>query len=198
MAARMTRWLLLGCILLLAACGGEENVLANTEWRLIALGDADAPAAALGDPTAKFTTATDLSGSTGRNSYGASYSVRDSELRFDGLEWQERGCPTQALFNQEQRLQGALATVERFEIAGERLTLYSEGGQVLVFERSGKAGAAAQSRDSRTIAQVAPPRIDSAPSATRAIAAGSINPRPVSCDPQKQANDRKHHHHDHE
>ena len=42
------RWLLLGFVFLLMACGGRENPLANTEWRLVALGDADAPAEVVG------------------------------------------------------------------------------------------------------------------------------------------------------
>ena len=82
------RWLLPGLVLLLAACGSGENPLADTEWRLVALGDDGAPAA--------------------------------------------------VLFRQEQRMQDSLATVERFEVSGERLTLHSEGGQVLVFERVGE------------------------------------------------------------
>ena len=119
--------------------GTEGNPLANTEWRLVALGNADAPAeVAGGDPTAEFTTATDMTGWTGCNSYGARYSVRDSELRLDDLTWTEAGCPSQALFRQEQRMQDSLATVERFEVLGEQLTLHSEGGQALVFERVGR------------------------------------------------------------
>ena len=133
------RWLLLGFVFLLAACGGEGNPLADTEWRLVALGDADAPAGVVGrNPTAKFTTATDMTGWMGCNSYGARYSVRDSELRLDDLTWTEAGCPSQALFRQEQRMQDSLATVERFEVSGEQLTLHSEGGQALVFERVGR------------------------------------------------------------
>ena len=133
------RWILLGFVFLLAACGSEENPLANTEWRLVALGNADAPAAVVGgNPTAEFTTATDMTGWTGCNSYGGGYSVRGSELRLDELEWTEAGCPSNALFRQEQRMQDSLATVERFEIAGERLTLHSEDGQAMVFERVGE------------------------------------------------------------
>ena len=121
---------------LLSACGSEENPLANTEWRLVALGNADAPAEVVGgDPTARFTTATDMTGWTGCNSYGAGYSVGDPELRLDGLTWTEAGCPSDALFRQEQRIQDSLATVERFEVSDERLTLHSKGGQALVFER---------------------------------------------------------------
>ena len=59
----------------------------------------------------------------------------EPELRLDELSWTERGCPSQALFRQEQRVQDSLATVERVEVSGERLTLYGEGGRVLVLER---------------------------------------------------------------
>ena len=133
------RWLLLGFVLLLAACGSGENPLANTEWRLVALGNADAPDEVVaGNPTAEFTTTTDMTGWTGCNAYDARYSARESELRLDDLTWTEAGCPSQALFQQEQRMQDSLATVERFEVSGERLTLQSAGGQALVFERVGK------------------------------------------------------------
>ena len=133
------RWLLPGLVLLLVACGSEGNPLAGTEWRLVALGEVGAPAAVLGgDASAEFTTATELTGWTGCNSYSARYSVRSSELRLDDLAWTERGCPSRALFLQEQRMQDSLATVERFDVSGERLTLHSEGGQGLVFERVGE------------------------------------------------------------
>ena len=133
------RWTLFCFVFLLAACGGDGNSLAETEWRLVALGSADAPAAVVGgDPTAEFTTAADMTGWTGCNSYGARYGVRGSELRLEDLSWTEAGCPSDALFHQEQRMQDSLATVERFEVSGERLTIHSEDGQALVFERVGK------------------------------------------------------------
>ena len=135
----MVRWLLLGFVLVLVACDSEGSPLANTEWRLVALGNADAPAEVVeGNPTAEFTTATDMTGWTGCNSYSARYRARGSELLLDGLMWTEAGCPSQALFRQEQRMQDSLATVERFEVSGERLTFHSEGGQALVFERVGE------------------------------------------------------------
>ena len=133
------RLLLLGIVFLLAACGREGNPLADTEWRLVALGNADAPIEVVGgNATAEFTAAGDMEGWTACNSYSARYRARDSELRLDDLGWTEAGCPSQALFRQEQRMQDSLATVERFEVSGEQLTLHSEGGQALVFERVGK------------------------------------------------------------
>ena len=104
----------------------------------MALGDVGAPVQVAGDATARFTTATDMTGDTGCNAYAARYRASGAELRLDGLEWAERGCPSQTLFQQEQRMQEALATVVGFEIAGKRLTLYSERSQVLIFERVGE------------------------------------------------------------
>ena len=133
------RWLLLCFVVLLVACGSEGNPLTNTEWRLVALGNADAPAKeVVGNPTAKFTTATDMTGWTGCNSYGARYSAGESDLRLDDLTWTQAGCQSQELFQQEQRMQDSLATVEGYEVSGEQLTFHSEGGQVLVFERVGR------------------------------------------------------------
>ena len=131
------RWLLSGFVFLLVACGGEANPLANTEWRLVALGHAYAPAEVVAgvNATAEFTAAGDMKGLTSCNSYTARYRARDSDLRLEDLSWTEAGCPTQALFRQEQRMQNSLATVERFEVSGDQLTLHSEGGLVLVFER---------------------------------------------------------------
>ena len=111
----MMRWLLLVFVFLMAACGTEESPLADTEWRLVALGNADAPAEVVGgNATAEFTAAGDMKGLTACNSYSARYRARDSELRLDDLSWTEAGCPSQALFRQEQRMQDSLATVERF------------------------------------------------------------------------------------
>ncbi len=102
------------------------------------LGKADSHAAVVGgDAVAEFSTVA-VTGWMGCNPYEARYSVRQSELRLDDLRSTEAGCPSQALFRQEQRMQDVLATVERFEVSGKQLTLHSESGQVLVFERVGK------------------------------------------------------------
>ena len=135
MKAFVMLWILLGFVFLLAACGGADNPLAETEWRLIELGKADSPAQVVGDDAGiEFTTTEDVTGWTGCNSYASRYRVRESELRLTELMWTEAGCPSRTLFQQEQRVQDSLAKVERFEISGGRLTLHSEGGQVLVFD----------------------------------------------------------------
>ena len=134
----MTHGLLLSLAGLLVACGlGGANPLAETAWRLIAVGKAAAPDAVVGAVDGQFS-ATTLGGWTGCNGYEARYRVRGSALQLAALRWTERGCPTPGLFNQEQRVQTLLATVERFEVLGDQLTLHSAGGQVLVFKRVGE------------------------------------------------------------
>ena len=75
---------------------------------------------------------------TGCNSCGAGYSALEPELRLDELTWTKAGCPSDALFWQKRRMKDSLATVERFEVSEERLTLHSEDWQVPVFKRVGK------------------------------------------------------------
>ena len=133
------RWLLPGLVLLLAACGSGGHPLADAQWRLVALGEAGAPAGAVveSEATAEFTSAEEITGWTGCNSYGARCRVRDSGLRLDDLTWTEAGCLSRALTRREQRMQDSMATEERFQVSGERLTLHSESERVLVFERVG-------------------------------------------------------------
>ena len=130
--------LLLGFVFLVAACGGGDNPLAETAWRLVELGDAAGPDAVVaGDPDVRFS-ADEIDGWTGCNSYGGEYSVRGDELRLTELWWTEAGCLVDAMFWQERRMLDLLASIEGFEVASDRLTLHSEGGQVLVFERTSK------------------------------------------------------------
>ena len=108
--------------------------LAETAWQLVALGTADAPDSVVGEVDVQFS-ATTLKGWTGCNRYAARYRVRGHALQLADLTATEAGCPTQRLFDQEQRVKTLWVNVERFEVSGDRLTLQSAEGQVLVFER---------------------------------------------------------------
>ena len=108
--------------------------LAETAWQLVALGTADAPDSVVGEVDVQFS-ATTLKGWTGCNRYAARYRVRGHALQLADFEATEAGCPTQRLFDQEQRVKTLWVNVERFGVAGDRLTLHSAEGQVLVFER---------------------------------------------------------------
>lgn len=118
--------------------GGDSayNPFTNRTWRLVGLGSADGPDVALTDVDLTFAY-TFMSGWTGCNSVDGFYSVQGDKLELSQLTWTERGCPSQPLFQQEQMILGLLQTLERFEISGQRLTLHSEGGQVLIFNLHG-------------------------------------------------------------
>ena len=134
----MTRWLLLSLAVLLGACGiTGTHPLAETEWQLVAFGQAGDPDSVVGEVDVQFR-ATTLGGWTGCNGYEARYRVRGGTLQLANLGATEAGCPTQGLFNQEKRVLTLLANVERFEVSGDQLTLYSAGGQVLVCKRVGE------------------------------------------------------------
>ena len=111
--------------------------LAETAWQLVAFGEAAAPDSVVGEVDVQFS-ATTLKGWTGCNQYDARYRVRGDALQLADLRATEAGCPTQSLFNQEQRVLTLWANVERFEVSGDHLTLHSAGGQVLVFQRVGE------------------------------------------------------------
>ena len=126
-----------GLVILVSACGTEENPLAGTQWRLVALGDVEAPVRVVeGQVTARFTTSTDVTGWTGCNAYAAMYRFQGGGLRLDNLTWTEAGCMSEALFWQEQEVQELLAGVERFGVSGELLRFHSEGGKVLIFRKA--------------------------------------------------------------
>ena len=130
--------ILLAAIAVLAACVGKANPLAETDWVLIELGDAGSPDPVVAGSSADVQFSENgVGGWTGCNAYSGRYTVRGHHLRLADLEWNEAGCPSDALFRQEQRIQDSLATIQRFEVSGGRLTLHSQGGQVLIFDRAG-------------------------------------------------------------
>ncbi len=131
--------ILLTVLAVIAACGSDaDNPLADTDWVLIELGDAGNPDAAFGGYTVDMQfSENEVGGWTGCNAFGGEYTVRGDELRLADLGWTEAGCPTDPLFRQEQRIQDSLIAIERFEASGNRLTLHSEGGQVLIFVIAG-------------------------------------------------------------
>ncbi len=127
---------LIAALAVLAACG-DANPLADTQWRLIELGEEGSPdTVVVGNLDVQFSE-TEIGGWSGCNAYAAKYTVRGDKLRLTELGWTEAGCPSEALFRQEQRIEDSLIAMERFEVSGNRLTLQSKGGQVLILEITG-------------------------------------------------------------
>ncbi|HSR34170.1 MAG TPA: META domain-containing protein, partial [Anaerolineae bacterium] len=75
-------------------------------------------------------------GSTGCNSYGASYTRDGSALRFEGITFTEMAClDPEGVMLQEGRFLEYMATVATFRIYGDQLWLETSDGRALVFTR---------------------------------------------------------------
>lgn len=133
---------LLALILLLAACttGGQNTVLAGTEWVLISLQGEDPIAGR--DVTLRFEDAT-LEGYAGCNTYRASYDASEDSLSVGVVEATEMGCMEPAgILDQEQAYFGLVASAAGYRVDGDRLEIYDEAGEaILVLVASGGSGA---------------------------------------------------------
>lgn len=75
-------------------------------------------------------------GSTGCNSYGASYTSDGSALRFEGITFTEMAClDPEGVMLQEGRFLEFMAAVTTFRIYGDQLWLETSDGRALVFTR---------------------------------------------------------------
>ena len=113
------------------------NPLVNRTWRLVGLGSADDPEVALTDVDLTFTYIF-VSGWTGCNSVDGVYSVQGTSWNSASSEGRKRLAQPRRFSQQERLILGLLQTLERFEVSGQRLTLHSEGGQVLIFNLHGQ------------------------------------------------------------
>lgn len=114
--------------------GGGGN-LAGTKWVLTALvrNDVQRPPVADSEATVQFT-ATDVSGKTGCNSFGGSYTVAGTTLKFGQLIQTEMGCLDNVM-QQETDFMAILNGAESFTISGAELTITAPEGS-LHFKRA--------------------------------------------------------------
>jgi heat shock protein HslJ len=122
-------------VAVLSGCGGDDDEpasLAGTSW-VLTEGVSVPQDVAVTMPTAAFT-ATLVSGTTGCNLYGGSYSVDGDELQLGALAMSQRACtaPADAV---EAEFVATLADVRRWSIDGANLVLAGgDGTQLLRFE----------------------------------------------------------------
>ena len=110
--------------------------LVNTSWQLLSFGPSTTPADVLPDSviTLEFKEDGEMGGNGGCNTYGGSYSVQDDTLTLQQVVSTLMACADMGVTNQEQQYLQALATVERFELTDDSLTLwYDSGNGVLNF-----------------------------------------------------------------
>jgi heat shock protein HslJ len=108
-----------------------EPPFADTYWKLIQVGDEQTPPPQDQNTQAHLVFHSEgqqVKGSTGCNSLSGGYQNDDGRLTLEALATTKRACsgPDQA-----QAFTDALERTQRFEIQGQRLTLYGEGEQAL-------------------------------------------------------------------
>jgi heat shock protein HslJ len=77
-----------------------------------------------------------ISGNAGCNHYGGGFIIEGQTISFSDIYATEMYCTDLAgIMDQEQSYLAALANADRFEMAGDRLTITTNAGQTLVFEK---------------------------------------------------------------
>ena len=117
----------------------DATALESTSWRLISLpGHTPAALAALEQgPTARFE-AGRITGFGGCNRLMGSYTLQQNRVTIGGLAGTMMACPEPAM-SIERALHAALTGPLSYAITGNRLSLTSDSGAVLVFEKEAAA-----------------------------------------------------------
>lgn len=118
----------------------SANPLAKTHWTLETFGEPDAhtPVIAGTTVTLEFDAQGQAGGSGGCNSFGAPYSLEGDTISFDQITSTLMACTQAGVGEQETNYLEALRTASRFEVGGDRLTIwYGDGTSTLDFVASG-------------------------------------------------------------
>src|SRR6185369_15671707 len=112
----------------------DQRALAGTEWHLVSLGPAGGEASLVAGTTVtlKFSEDGRASGSTGCNAYNGTYQVRGDTISFGRLVSTRRACLDQNGNQQEQRFIAALESANRFRLASNRLTIFSDRNRTVL------------------------------------------------------------------
>lgn len=109
---------------------GRENDLANTNWMLVSFGSggAEMPVLEGSTVTLDFESATQLGGSGGCNSYGAEYSAANGMITIGEVTSTLMACVAAGVTEQEQDYLAALGAANEYQIDGDQLTIWYDGG----------------------------------------------------------------------
>lgn len=111
-----------------------QRALAGTNWRLASLGPpgSETDVVAGTTVTANFGEDGRVGGSTGCNSYGGTYEVREDTISIARLVSTRRACLDQNANEQERRFLVALEAANRFRLSSNRLTIFAERGRTVL------------------------------------------------------------------
>jgi heat shock protein HslJ len=125
-------------VLTVIACGTPGSALERNKWSLNSYGEQNNPEQVLEgtEITATFDKGKgEVSGSSGCNTYFASYEVKGNSLSIYNLAYTERACisPT-GVMEQEQEFLSLLADAESFQVDDTSLTITCSSGRQLYFK----------------------------------------------------------------
>lgn len=116
--------------------GNARTLLSETVWVLQVYGPEGNPTKALpdGGTTMEFDFEQgQAGGSGGCNHYSSDFEIQGEALTFSPAVSTLMACSPQEIMDQETSFHQLLPDVERFEVEGGTLTLFTGNGQVLVF-----------------------------------------------------------------
>lgn len=124
-------------ILAMTACSGgdqtKEALMQSPGWVLVEF-QGTTP---IGEPTLRFQDG-QASGTTGCNNWIGTYQVNRTNMRIREIEKTEEFCENPpGIMEQESTFVRLLEDSERFELEGERLTIFTSSGESLIFNRMG-------------------------------------------------------------
>lgn len=120
-------------VMLLASCGGAADQSANlegTSWTLQSY-NKNQPLAGH-EPTLSFEDS-QVSGTTGCNSYGGEYEVDGEKLSFGAMFMTEMACLDEGVMDQESAYLELLGQAESYELVDGVLTIFAGQQQTLTF-----------------------------------------------------------------
>jgi heat shock protein HslJ len=109
----------------------SDKKLVNTSWTLVSFGQpsAEVPVIEGSTVTLQFNSEGEASGSGSCNSYSGQYQVKENLLSFGEINRTLKACEQEGIDQQEQDYLQALGSAGRFELAGDRLTIWYDNDQ---------------------------------------------------------------------
>ena len=124
-------------ILTVVACGTSGSALERNKWSLNSYGEQNNPEQVLDgtEITATFDKGKgEVRGSSGCNTYFASYEIDGNNLSISNLAWTERACLSPVgIMEQEQDFLSLLADSESSQVDDTSLTISCSNGRQLYF-----------------------------------------------------------------
>jgi heat shock protein HslJ len=110
---------------------GGKDVLAGTKWRLVSFGlpGSETPTVEEVELTLEFGEKSQVGGSAGCNTFGGEYTIQGEMIDFTNITSTLMACVNEAVTQQEGEYLQALEMSGRYEVAGDRLTIWYDDEQ---------------------------------------------------------------------